>query len=408
MEGQLANGLVKGHSYAVTAVKHIELDAANQGLLSVFTQNEKIMMVRLQNPWGAKEWNGPWSDGAPEWSKVSEDQQRDLGLTFDEDGEFWMTWEDFCNNFTEVSVCHLYNTSFWSFSKTFDEVRMEGAWRAGKEKGHPTDRAGGCLNFKATALSNPQYRFDVVDDVDTIVISLTQKDIRDRRKTAGNFYMTIGMSVMRVEENRRYRVHEIMPSVGTSTYANRRSEFLELKDLKKGRYVLIPSTYAAGEEGEFFLRLYSSSNVNFKELVKHMPSGGMCHCCKAKIGCVTRVKILGGKDLKNLKTGDSEVDAYCIMKCEKEKVRTDWKGKNSNPKWDSWSVFWRRHPEKPITIKVYDANYLRDSFLGQVTLMAPVSNDATQMSIPVTDKEGNKQKGTLSLEVATYDDPMYL
>lgn len=27
--------------------------------------------VRLQNPWGEKEWNGPWSDGSAEWEQVS-------------------------------------------------------------------------------------------------------------------------------------------------------------------------------------------------------------------------------------------------------------------------------------------------------------------------------------------------
>lgn len=28
------------------------------------------MMIRLQNPWGEKEWNGPWSDGSQEWGQV--------------------------------------------------------------------------------------------------------------------------------------------------------------------------------------------------------------------------------------------------------------------------------------------------------------------------------------------------
>ncbi len=63
IEEALENGLVKGHSYGVTGVRHVELDARNSGLLSLFSDNEKILMVRLQNPWGEKEWNGPWSDG---------------------------------------------------------------------------------------------------------------------------------------------------------------------------------------------------------------------------------------------------------------------------------------------------------------------------------------------------------
>lgn len=27
-------------------------------------------MIRLQNPWGEKEWNGSWSDGSVEWEQV--------------------------------------------------------------------------------------------------------------------------------------------------------------------------------------------------------------------------------------------------------------------------------------------------------------------------------------------------
>uniref|UniRef100_A0A915KDW4 Calpain catalytic domain-containing protein n=1 Tax=Romanomermis culicivorax TaxID=13658 RepID=A0A915KDW4_ROMCU len=63
VEQQLDCGLVKGHSYAISAIKRLALDANHTSLMSqLFSRPEKIMMVRLQNPWGEKEWNGPWSD----------------------------------------------------------------------------------------------------------------------------------------------------------------------------------------------------------------------------------------------------------------------------------------------------------------------------------------------------------
>ncbi|GFS03543.1 calpain-5 [Elysia marginata] len=86
METKLNVGLVRGHAYSFTGVKNVPLKGT--GLFSMFNR-EKIQMVRLRNPWGGTEWNGPWSDGAPEWAKVSEREKKELGLTFDENGEFW-------------------------------------------------------------------------------------------------------------------------------------------------------------------------------------------------------------------------------------------------------------------------------------------------------------------------------
>ena len=55
---RLACGLVKGHAYAITDVRKVRL---GHGLLAFF-KSEKLDMIRLRNPWGEREWNGPWSD----------------------------------------------------------------------------------------------------------------------------------------------------------------------------------------------------------------------------------------------------------------------------------------------------------------------------------------------------------
>ncbi|KAL7983058.1 hypothetical protein Chor_010400, partial [Crotalus horridus] len=92
MEARLDCGLVKGHAYAVTDVRKVRL---GHGLLAFF-KSEKLDMIRLRNPWGEREWNGPWSDT--------------------------MAFDDFCRYFTDIIKCRLINTSYLSIHKTWEEA----------------------------------------------------------------------------------------------------------------------------------------------------------------------------------------------------------------------------------------------------------------------------------------------
>ena len=87
-------GLVPGHAYTV---------------LRVYEKKQKdkpdLRLLKLRNPWGSFEWNGAWSDGAPEWKKHKM-VKMSLRPKFDrEDGIFWMAWDDFCTRFKRLHVC---------------------------------------------------------------------------------------------------------------------------------------------------------------------------------------------------------------------------------------------------------------------------------------------------------------
>ena len=80
---------------------------------------------------------------------------------------------------------------------------------------------------------------------------------------------------LQVEENRRYRLHVIHESVGTTTYINSRSVF-EHFNFPEGRYVIVPTTFEPGHEGSFMLRIFTEENPNARLALNRIVCMDVC------------------------------------------------------------------------------------------------------------------------------------
>lgn len=166
-----------------------------------------------------------------------------------------MEFSDFLHYFDEVSICRTINTSLLSIRKTWSESEVFGRWSL-------PNRAGGCVNFKGTFCDNPQYLFEIVHDPekeDEILINLDQRSLR----SLGKSNLTIGFMIMKVEDNRKYRLHQPKQKTASSTFINSRSVFLR-QSLPNGRYIIIPTTFDPAIESEFLLRIYSDESNNLR------------------------------------------------------------------------------------------------------------------------------------------------
>ena len=201
VEAKTDVGLIRGHAYSVTKVVHIKIEKEGK--------TECLPLLRVRNPWGnSAEWKGKWSDGSPEWKQIADHEKAKLGLTFEHDGEFYMSQNDFMRYFEGVEMTHLMPGSLdeeeivqgklqWN-TKQFD-----GSWIQGKN-------AGGCRNYLNTFASNPQYMVvledsdDDEDDLCTCIIALMQKGTRKKLKenedilTIGNIIIYIRASKLGV------------------------------------------------------------------------------------------------------------------------------------------------------------------------------------------------------------------
>ncbi|XP_037072054.1 calpain-B-like [Pollicipes pollicipes] len=267
-EAEMPNGLIKGHAYSVTKACMADIETPRV--------HGKIPMVRVRNPWGNEaEWKGAFSDSSSEWNYIPEATRQELGLTFDADGEFWMTFKDFTRNFQRLEICNLSPDSLDDdddslLAKRWEMSVFEGAWVRGAT-------AGGCRNYINTFAHNPQYtvHLDDVDEDDeeqkcTMIVAVMQKNRRAQRRL-GLDCLTIGFSIYHLADPDSAPKPLDVNFFRYNTSVARAPSFINLREvscrfkLPPGTYCIIPSTFEPNEEGEFLIRIFSEKTNNMEE-----------------------------------------------------------------------------------------------------------------------------------------------
>lgn len=104
-ETKNAQGIIAGHAYTLSAVK---------------TLSNGTTLLKLRNPWGKGEWTGNWGDKSNLWTPAL---KQEAGWTDTDDGTFFMTYNDFKNNFDGITIAHYHDEYYYSYlqSQNADE-----------------------------------------------------------------------------------------------------------------------------------------------------------------------------------------------------------------------------------------------------------------------------------------------
>ena len=217
-------GLILNHAYALLDVWEGQRRSG-----------EKIRLLKLRNPWGEGEWKGKWKAGCTQWDTLPRELHQQLGYVNQNDGTFFMTFEDFYLFFEKLYLCKLFPKE-WERNKKSVQLK----WVA--------RTAGGCSNYP-TWVNNPQVQLFVRQKT-KLFLCLNQRDALEFGKKRE--YRSIGMSLhangvpgrRMLVDDKRNRVPE---SVGYSGFVNARDRTMELTlEPADKPYVVMPAMFEPG------------------------------------------------------------------------------------------------------------------------------------------------------------------
>ncbi|MEQ2225462.1 hypothetical protein ILYODFUR_017703 [Ilyodon furcidens] len=286
-----ADGLIKGHAYAITDTNKVKKGSLEN------------LLLKLRNPWGFVEFCGSWSDKCKEWADTEQLEKERIKLKLEEDGEFWISVDDFSRMFNIVELCSVNPDSL----EEEDTSVSQSTWTISEHKGSwvPGSSAGGSRKYNKSFWKNPQFQLvlrdqdeedddeeevedDDADDEDeidkgeevltpeakkkaekqkqkakhcTVLVELLQKNRRQNDKT--NF-LYIAFYIYKVPAELQGGCLDLSffmknrPVGRSGKYTAQRGVWRKLR-LDPGHYVIVGSTYRPNQAGEFFIRVFSKT-----------------------------------------------------------------------------------------------------------------------------------------------------
>uniref|UniRef100_A0A7S3D477 Calpain catalytic domain-containing protein n=1 Tax=Palpitomonas bilix TaxID=652834 RepID=A0A7S3D477_9EUKA len=236
-EMEFKGGILAGHAYGVTDIREIG----------------PHKLLRIRNPWGRKEWTGDWGDEDDEWEKFP-DVAKAVGFTPGNDGTFWMAFHDFVKYYNTLYVCRL-------FPESWEVHCVKSEWKG------PT--AGGCPAFP-TWTKNPMFTLSIERPCVGFVV-LSQRDAR-MEKTGEDWnkydhpiaFFVVTKSSFEASKG-KFNKLEIVGK-GLPFRPDRElslSVSIRLQP-EKGPFIIIPTTHKAGQQGPFFLNVYTSDKAKLE------------------------------------------------------------------------------------------------------------------------------------------------
>ncbi|KAL6740098.1 hypothetical protein Aduo_013485 [Ancylostoma duodenale] len=227
------------------------------------------------------EWNGAWSDNSPEWNDVDSKKRAEL-LKFANDGEFWMSFVDFYENFRELGVCHL-------SADVMNEITQMTGLKLSKRPKHQWEEqahhgewsteegtAGGSRECPDSYARNPQFETNFIvteDSVEqdgkcTVIVAVLQKHRREMM-TIGEGDLSIGFSVYEANSDADgaasadfLLTHE---PIASTEFTERREVSCRFR-VPSGNYIIVPCTDEPECDGEFLLRIFVNGKLQSRRL----------------------------------------------------------------------------------------------------------------------------------------------
>ncbi|XP_006083058.1 calpain-10 isoform X9 [Myotis lucifugus] len=251
---------------------------------------QSILLLRIQNPWGRRCWQGPWREGGEGWTQVDPVDSAEL-LSQLQEGEFWVDEEEFLREFDEVTIGYPVTEaghlqSLYSEKVLSHTQELPGAWVPGQS-------AGGCRNNSGFP-SNPKFWLRVSEPSEVYIAVLqrprmrtvdwagrAQAPVGDSRvvwspaSILGKDYPAVGLHLWKVEKRRVSlpRILSTPPVAGTVCHAYDREVHLRC-ELTPGYYLAVPSTFLKNVPGQFLLRVFSSGRVSLSAIKTVVQSTG--------------------------------------------------------------------------------------------------------------------------------------